>query len=112
MIKEPGWERFRDVVVVDTGGRVEVLDEDGVIGSSSGTHDSTLVNVFNIAGLHGEPVDDDGEVRYLPTIFLESFWTFDCVGVLVGTKAMLEVFNSGLAPSSDGIEVSAVFGLL
>ena len=59
VVKEPGWKGFRDMVVVDTGGCIEVLNEDGIIGSPRGAHDSTLVDVFNVAGLHGEPVDDD-----------------------------------------------------
>ena len=71
--KEPGGERLRDVVVVDARGGIQILDEDGVVRSSSGTHDTTLVDVFDITGLHSESVDDNGEVRHLSTIFLKSF---------------------------------------
>ena len=112
MTKEPGWERLGDVIIVDAGGGVEVLDENGVIGASSCAHDSTLVDIFDVTGLHGKPVDDNGEVRHLSAVFFKPLWALDCIGVLIRTEAMLEVFNSGLAASSDGVEVGAVFGLL
>ena len=110
--KEPGWKGFRDVVAVDTRGRVEILNEDGVFGSSSGAHDSALVNIFDIAGLHGESINDDGEVRYLSTIFFESFWTFDCISEFIRTQAVLEVFDGSLTSCSDGVEIDVVFGFL
>ena len=99
--EEPGWERFGDVVIVDARGGIEVLNEDGVVRSSGSPHDTALVNVFDVAGLHGEPVDDNGEVGHLPTIFFKSLWAFDSVSILVCVEAALEVFDGGSAPSSD-----------
>ena len=112
MLKEPGWQRVGDVVVVDAGGGVEVLNEYGVVGASSGAHDSTLVDILDVTGLHGEPVDDDGEVGHLPTVLLKPLWAFDCVGILIRVEVMLEVLDSGLTASSDGVEIGAMFGLL
>jgi hypothetical protein len=110
--KEPGGKGLGDVVVVDARGGVEILNEDGVVGASGGPHDASLVNVLDIAGLHGESIDDDGEVGYLPTILLESLGTLDSVSVLIGAEATLEVFDCGSAASSDCFKVSAVLGFL
>ena len=112
MLKEPGRQRFGDVVVVDTGGGVEILDEYGVVGASSGAHDSTLVDILDVTGLHGEPVDDDREVGYLPTVLFKPFGAFDGVGVLVCVEAMLEVLDCGLTAGFNGVEIGAMFGLL
>ena len=112
MLKEPGWQGFGDVVVVNAGGGIEVLNEYGIVGAFSGAHDSTLVDILDVMGLHGEPVDDNGEVGYLPTVLLKPLWAFDCVGILVRVEVMLEVLDSGLTAGSDGVEISAVFGLL
>ena len=110
--KEPGWQRFGDVVVVDVGGRVQVLDKDGVVRPSCSTHNSALVDVLDVSGLHGESVDDNGEVRYLSAVFFESFWTFDSIGGFIRVEAMLEIFNGRLTSSPNGIEASVMFGLL
>ena len=110
--KEPGGKGFGDVVVVDARGGVEVLNEYGIVGSSSGAHDSTLVDILDIAGLHREPVDDDGEVGHLPTILLKSLGAFDGVSIFIGTEAVLEIFDGGSTTSSDCFEVSTVLGLL
>ena len=112
MSEEPGRKGFGDVVIVDTGGGVQVLDEYGVVGSSSGPHDAALVDVLDVAGLHGEPVDDDGEVRYLPAVLFESLWTFDGVSILICAEATLEIFDGGSTTGSDCLQVSAVFGFL
>ena len=88
------------------------MDEDGVVGSSCSAHDAALVNVLDVTGLHGEPVDDDGEVGYLPTIFFKSFRAFDGVSILVCTEATLEIFNGGPTTGSDCFKVSAVLGFL
>ena len=53
------------------------MDEDGVVGPPSGTHDAALVDVFDIAGLHRESVDDDGEVRHW-LLQLESYFLGQC----------------------------------
>ena len=88
------------------------MDEYGVVGSSGCTHDSALIDVLDITGLHGETVHDDGEVRYLPTIFFESLGAFDCVSVLVRAKATLEVLDGGSTTSSDSFKIGAVLGFL
>ena len=110
--EEPDGKGFGDVVVVNTGSGIQVLDEYGVVRSSSCAHDSALVNVLDIAGLHGESVHNDGEIRHLSSIFFESLGTFDCVSVLIRAEALLEVFNSGSTTSSDGLEIGAVFSFL
>ena len=88
------------------------MNEYGVVGASGCTHDSALVNVFDVTGLHGEPIHDDGEVGYLPAILLKSFGALDGVSILVGAEAALEVLDCGSTASSDRFKVSAVFGFL
>ena len=105
-------EGLGDVIAVNAGGGVQVLDEYGVIGSSGCAHDSTLVDVFDVAGLHGESVHDDGEVRYLPAVFFESLGTLDCVSILIGAEATLKVLDCGSTTGSDSFKVGAVFGFL
>ena len=97
--KKPGWEGLGDVVVVDARGCIEVLDKDGVIRSSRGTHDTTLIDVFDVAGLHSESVNNDGEVRHLSSILFESLRTFDGIGGFIRVEAMLEVFDGCLTSS-------------
>ena len=88
------------------------MDENGVVRPSRGTHDAALVDVLDIVGLHSESVDNDGEVRYLPTILLESFGAFDGVSVFMSAKAVLKVLDSGSTSGSDCLEISAVLKLL
>ena len=88
------------------------MDEDGVVRPSCSAHNAALVDIFDVAGLHGESIDDDGEVRYLAAVFFESLGAFDCIGVLVRMEAMLEVLDGGLTACSDGVEIGAVFGFL
>ena len=110
--EEPGREGFGDMVVVDTGSGVQVLNEYGVIGSSGCPHDSALVDILDVAGLHGESIHDDGEVRYLPAILFESFGTLDRVSILVGVEMTLELFDRGSSAGSNGFEIGAVLGFL
>ena len=110
--EEPGRKGFGDVIVVDTGGGVQILDEDSVVGSSGGPHDVALVNVLDVAGLYGEPIDNDGEVGYLPAILFKPLWAFEGVSILACTEALLEVLDGGSATSSDCLQVSTVFGFL
>ena len=112
MGQEPGGKGFRDMVVVDAGGRVEVLNEDGVIGSSGSPHNSSLVDILDVAGLHGEAVDDDGEIGYLSAVFFKSFGALDGVSILIGAEAALKVLDCGSAADSNCFKVSAVFGFL
>ena len=85
--EEPSGKGFGDVVVVDSRGGVEILNEYGVVGASGGAHDSPLVDVLDVASLHCESVDDDGEVRHLSSILLESLGAFDGVSILIGSVA-------------------------
>ena len=110
--KEPSGKGFGDVIAIDARGSVQILDEDGIVRSSGGTHDSPLVNVLDISRLESESIDNNGEVGYLPVILLESLGTFDGIGGFVLMKAVLEVFDSGLAAGPDCVEVSAVFNFL
>ena len=112
MTEEPGGEGFGNVVVVNARGGVEVLNKDGVIGASGGAHDSTLVDILDITGLHSEPVDDDGEVGHLPSILFKSLRALDGVSILIGSEASLEIFKRGSTASADCFEVRAVLGLL
>ena len=88
------------------------MDENGVIGPPGGTHNSSLVDVFDVSSLKGEAVDDNGEVRYLPAIFFKSLWAFDGIGSFILMEAVLEVFDGGLASGSYGVEVGAMFSFL
>ena len=88
------------------------MDEDGVVGSSSGPHNAALVDIFDVAGLHGESVDDDGEVRYLPAILFEPFWTLNGVSILVCAEAALKVLDGGSTAGSDCFQVGTVFSFL
>ena len=110
--KEPGWERFGDMVAVDARGGIQVLDKNGIVGSPCGTHDSALVNILDVSGLHGESIIDDGEVGHLSAILFESLGAFDGISVLIGVKAVLEIFDGGFAPSSDCFEIGTMFKLL
>jgi hypothetical protein len=112
MGKEPSREGFGDVIAVNAGGGVQILDEYGVIGSSGCAHDSTLVDVLDVAGLHGESVHDDGKVGYLPAVLFESLGTFDCISLFVGAEATLKVLNRGSTTGSDGFKVGAMLGFL
>ena len=85
--EEPGRKGFGDVVIVAARGGVQVLNEYGVVGTSGCAHDSTLVDVFDITGLHSEPVHDDGEVGYLSAILLKPLGALDGVSILVGAEA-------------------------
>ena len=98
--------------VVDARGGVQILNEYGVVGASGCAHDSTLVDVFDVTGLHGESVHDDGEVGHLSAILFKPLGTLDSVSILVGAEATLEIFDGGSTTGSDCLEVSAVFGLL
>ena len=71
-----------------------------------------MVDVFDVTGLHGEPIHDDGEVGYLPAVLLKSLRALDGVGIFVGVKAGLEIFDGGSAAGSNRFKVSTVFGLL
>ena len=88
------------------------MDKDSVVRPPGGAHNAALVDIFDVTGLHGESIDDDGEVRYLTSIFFESLGAFDCIGALIRVEAMLEVFDGGLTAGSDGIEIGTVFGFL
>jgi hypothetical protein len=110
--EEPGGKGFGNVVAVDARGGIQILYEDGVVGASGCAHDSALVNVLDVSGLHSEPVHDDGEIGYLPAILFKSLGALDGVSILVGTEATLEILDCSLTPSSDCFKVSAVFGLL
>ena len=101
-----------DVIAIDAGGGIQVLNEDGIVRSSGSTHDPSLVDVLDISCLEGESIDDNGEVRYLPAIFFESLAAFNSIGGFVLTKTMLEVLDSGLGTGSDCVEVSTVFSFL
>ena len=43
--KEPSWKGFGDMIVVDAGGSIQILDEDGVVRSSSCTHTSCCTRI-------------------------------------------------------------------
>ena len=60
MGEEPGWERVGDVVGVNARGSIEVLDKDGIVGPSSHPHDTSLVNILDVASLHSESVTGEG----------------------------------------------------
>ena len=88
------------------------MDEYGVVGAPSCAHDLALIDVFDVASLHGESVHDDGEVRYLATIFFKSLGALDCVSILVGSETGLEILDGDPTARSDSFKVSAVFSLL
>ena len=110
--KEPGRKGLGNVIIVDTRGGIQVLDEDGVVGASGCAHDSALVDVFDVTGLHGESVHDDGEVGYLPAILLKSFGALNGVSILIGMEATLKVLDCGSTARSDCFKVSSVLGFL
>ena len=110
--EEPGRKGVRDVVGVDVWTGVEILNEDGVIRSSSSTHDTSLVNVFDVASLHGEAVNDDGEVGDAASILFETLRTLDSVSLFIGMDVMLQLFNSGSGASPDSLDADPVVSLL
>ena len=71
-----------------------------------------MIDILDILSLEGESVDDDEEMGYLSAILFESFWTLDGVGSFILMEAVLKVLDSGLTPSSNGVEVGAVFSFL
>ena len=49
---------------------------------------------------------------YLSAILFEFFWTLDGIGGFILMEVVLKVLDGGLTPSSNGIEIGAVFRLL
>ena len=88
------------------------MNEYGVVGAPGCAHDSALVNILDVSGLHSEPVHDDGEIGYLAPIFFKSLGALDGVSILIGSEATLEIFDCGSTPSSDRFKVSMVLGFL
>ena len=88
------------------------MDKNGIIGSSSGTHDASLVNVLNVTSLHGEPVNNDREVGDASSVLFEALWTFDGIPILVGVDTASELFDHGPRTSSYGLDADQVVGLL
>jgi hypothetical protein len=110
---EPGGHGVRDVMGVDVRDGVEVLNEDIVILPPGSTHDSTLVNVFDIAGLDGIPVDGDGKMGDTSIVLFEAFRTLGFGGSLIVSNAALEIMDgsSGSRFNACGTEVPKGFSL-
>jgi hypothetical protein len=111
--KEPGWHGVRDVMGVDAGDGVEVLDENVVVLSSGRTHDSSLVNILDVAGLYDISIDGDGEMGNTSVVLFETLQTLGFGGSLIVSDVTLKVTNgsSGSGLKGRGAEIPKSFSL-
>jgi hypothetical protein len=89
------------------------LDEDVVILSTGGTHDSSLVNVLDVMGLKGVSINGDREMGDASIVLLEAFWAFGFGSSLIASDATLEVTDGSSRSGLDscGVEVPKGFSL-
>ena len=100
------------MVGINARSGIEVLDEDGVIWSSSSPHDASLINIFDVSSLNGVPIKDDGEVGDVASILFKTFQTFDCIPLLVGANVTFQLLDCGSGASLDSFDADQVVGLL
>ena len=100
------------MVSVNLGGGIETLDKNGVIGSSGGSHDTSLIDILDIPSLYGISVEDDGEVGNVASVFFESLWTLNCVSLLIGMDAVFQLLDHGSGACLDSLDTDQVVSLL
>ena len=110
--EEPGGKGVGDLVSIDVGGSIQVLDEDGIIGTPGCAHDVTLVDIFDVSGLHSESINDDGEVGDTASILFETFRAFDCISLFISADAAFELLHRGPRTSSYSFDADQMVGLL